>query len=291
MAYFLRWKKKLSLSDLVTWAGLFLLVPFVILGVFAEMSLPGEALYPMKRGIERLVLNIDSLNKSAQALYQIHLASSRFDEANKLLEVNYNPDQLAAFVNQVQDAKLAIEALPAGPQREQARAQLIASITTYQQALAKTQNKIESSLTHSSNSQPVTSPKTSTTSTSVIVTSAQTQSGMKTSAGEESSSGTEPTRTQTATAGNSAVPTAAPDVQDTQQSVNSSIAQTAETLEQIKLSLLAESPTPTPTLTPSSSPEPTEASPSSWDRHTQNDARQGGEKSDAKSDSSSHNKD
>jgi hypothetical protein len=57
-----------------------LLVPTTVLGYYSETSLPGQPLYTMKRGIESLVLLIETFSPYKKSLYYQTLATKRVNE-------------------------------------------------------------------------------------------------------------------------------------------------------------------------------------------------------------------
>src|SRR5690348_12983443 len=66
------------IAEIFTWVLLCILIPSTALGYFAEGSIPGQPLYPIKLGIEKTALSLQFLSPQAQASYQVGLVNKRF---------------------------------------------------------------------------------------------------------------------------------------------------------------------------------------------------------------------
>ncbi|HEX7041924.1 MAG TPA: hypothetical protein VF189_01630 [Patescibacteria group bacterium] len=140
------WQKALFIGAVIL---LTLLIPSTAFGYFAEKSIPGDTLYPIKKGIEAGVLAIESLTPYGRTNYLLTLADNRSNETTTLIEnayanggnfgntLVYSDDTLAALVNSVKDAKNTVDTISDPQQKQQAEQNLANSIQKYQDNLQK----------------------------------------------------------------------------------------------------------------------------------------------------------
>lgn len=122
-------------AEITTWVGLFLLLPGAALGYFAEGSLPGQPLYPMKRGIEQLALVSQSFNADAKALYEVELTNRRLAESTKLLASKGSAYNFDDVYLQIESARASISTISDSTERKIAEQKLIDTISLYQEQL------------------------------------------------------------------------------------------------------------------------------------------------------------
>lgn len=228
----------LRIFELSTWVLLFFVIPAGVFGYFAEISNPGDGLYPVKRGIEAVVMRLESINNAAGAFYEIELASIRFKEASHVAIANNNTQALTDFNQQVIVAENAINALPDSPTKTKAKEQLLASITDYQEQLAQIHQNLGT-----------TNLGTNTTTTTNISSpnaSSQSDTSNTTSQDNEIAPTATPTPFAAATSNTSPITTEAPIPTPTPMRTGSS-----------------PTPIPTPTFVPTNTPIPQQGGDSS----------------------------
>lgn len=124
-----------KVAEIATWVGLFLLIPGTALGYFSEGSLPGQPLYPLKRGIENVALSAQSFNNQAKALYEVELTNRRLAESTKLLASNEPVYNFEDVYTQIAAARASISTISDVTERKQAEQKLEDTITLYQNQL------------------------------------------------------------------------------------------------------------------------------------------------------------
>lgn len=219
---------------------LFLFVPATALGYFAEKSIPGQSLYPVKRGIESMVLVLQSINPYGKSLYYQTLATKRVDEAGVLIaqadasgdfsgSISEGDTTLNEIVISIQKSVATTKTIKNPEEKKKAQQQLATSIQKYQSQLTQMHYVIEQH-----------NDTTYTTPTPTPVTTATAHADTPT-------------------------PTPPPDPADNEAAaaLEDHIDQTQEDLQTITDTLehdeniVAPSPTPTPTATPTPTSTPT----------------------------------
>lgn len=127
--------------DTGSWAALFILTPLFFIALLSQNSLPGDFLYPVKRGIENSFLAAASVNPTRKAFIHTDLADRRFSEAEKLLLSQADTAPLNDLVTQVQSTEAAISAADPAKQ-EELTTKVIAQIDSYQAKLTNTAQQI-----------------------------------------------------------------------------------------------------------------------------------------------------
>ena len=111
--------------------------------MISQDSVKGEWNYPIKRGIEDVVLAGASLNPYTRAYYSVALANRRYDESEKLLALGANADNaLDELVEQTTVAADNIGNLKNSTDRAKLVDDLADSIEKYDQGLAQAQEQI-----------------------------------------------------------------------------------------------------------------------------------------------------
>ncbi len=146
--------------DLASWLVLFSLLPFTVLILLSQNSLPGDAFYPVKRGLESLVLAAASVNPSTKAAFRTNLTETRFNEAERLLLSRADAVGLSHFIKEIEETTTDVSALSNQKDSEELTEKLIAKIDEYQNKLIQVQVQIaESNIAYipppSSTNQPV----------------------------------------------------------------------------------------------------------------------------------------
>ena len=177
--------------DVGSWAALFILTPIFFIAFLSQNSNPGDLLYPVKRGVEGVIIAAASVNPTTKAFLHSDLADRRFSEAEKLLLSQADTAPLNDLVLQVQSVETAIASAEPTKQAE-LTTKVIAQIDNYQAKLTNTAAQIASSPTPFAqaptqiSTQPQTQPQTTnpvavsspptTAPTTQIVTSTPTPS-------------------------------------------------------------------------------------------------------------------
>lgn len=201
MARFLPEYKELDLRS--TWEKftmtasfvlLFLFVPMTVLGYFSESSLPGQTLYPLKRGIESMVLLVESFTPYNKSLYYQTLAARRVHETATIIaqtevdgsitatDLTATDIGLVEIVTTVKQAAAQTQTISNPAQKKQAQQQLAQSISTYQTQLNQINYSIQAHLltptptgTTNTNTQSADTTSTGITSTETQIQQTQTQ--------------------------------------------------------------------------------------------------------------------
>lgn len=119
--------------------GLFLwLGPFIIVIFLSQSSVPGDFLYPIKRGTENVGLILVAIDPHVRASFHTTLAEKRFVEAEKLL-VKSDTRGLDNFMVEMKATEQVISSLQSSTQKQQLTNKLIASINEYEVRLNNAQ--------------------------------------------------------------------------------------------------------------------------------------------------------
>lgn len=125
-----------------------LLVPATVLGYYAEKSLPGEVLYPLKRQIESGILSIESLTPYGKTNYLLALGDTRITETSALIErakatgdyennAVYSDSELVDLVTSVKQAQTSLQQISDPVKKKEAQQKLASSIQKYNTSLQK----------------------------------------------------------------------------------------------------------------------------------------------------------
>lgn len=129
--------------NLTSWMLLIVLAPFTFLFLISQSSLPGDSLYPVKRGLENVVLAAASVNPTTRAIFKTDLTEKRFNEAEKLLLAKKDVAGLSDFIVEIQETQEALTQVTDPVKKEELTQKLIASIDEYQNRLTQVQVQIE----------------------------------------------------------------------------------------------------------------------------------------------------
>lgn len=129
-------KKFLNTSS---WTALFLLAPITVLIFLSQDTVPGDLFYPIKRGMEGVVLAAASISPTTRVAFRTDLTERRFKEAEKLLLARADVTGLSDLVNEVQAAQSEISTLPNVKNKTDLTEKLIGKIDEYQNKLEKIQ--------------------------------------------------------------------------------------------------------------------------------------------------------
>ena len=129
--------------DLTTWIILFALLPFTVLIFLSQGSGPGDLFYPIKRGMENIILASASFSPSTKVAFRTDLTERRFKEAERLLLLQGETGSLTEFVGDVQIVQEELLKLSSFKDKKELSDKLIAKIDEYEVKLAQVQTRVE----------------------------------------------------------------------------------------------------------------------------------------------------
>lgn len=132
-----------KILNLGTWAILFALLPITVLIFLSQDSIPGDYFYPVKRGMENVILAAASINPAARTAFRTDLTEARFKEAQTLVISKANASGLSSFTDDVQAVQLEVTSLTNNTERAKAEDKLLAKIDQYQNSLSTLETKTE----------------------------------------------------------------------------------------------------------------------------------------------------
>lgn len=166
-------KKFLNIS---TWIILFAFLPITVLIFLSQDSVPGDLFYPVKRGLENVVLAAASVNPATRVAFRTNLTETRFKEAQSLVLSKSNASGLSTFVDEVQGAQLEVTNLASDTERKTAEEKLIGKIEEYQSGLSTLQAKTEQNIPPAPTPIPPSPTPTTAPSPTPRIVSNQSQS-------------------------------------------------------------------------------------------------------------------
>lgn len=129
--------------DLTTWILLFAMAPLTILILLSQNTIPGDLFYPVKRGMENVILAAASVNPSTRVAFRTDLTERRFQEAQQLLVIKADPTAFSDFVTQVSTTQQDLSSFSNQQDKIQLSEKLIAKIDQYQNQLTQVQNQVQ----------------------------------------------------------------------------------------------------------------------------------------------------
>lgn len=124
----------------------FILLPPAILAFASQDALPGDRLYPFKRGLESGILTIASLHPTSKAWFSLDYTDRRFTEAKRLinrgvaLEIKNSLNDLVMQTSQV---ATEIQTIENQEQKRQLIAELSKSINEYKEGLTQVKQGVQ----------------------------------------------------------------------------------------------------------------------------------------------------
>lgn len=132
-----------SFINASSWLLLFLLAPATILVLVSQNTVPGDFFYPVKRGLEDVVLAGASLNPTTKAVFRVDLTRRRFDEAEKLLLASANTAGLSELVTEIQATQVAVGQVKDPVQKKQLEQKLHEAYGEYEKRLVVVKVQLE----------------------------------------------------------------------------------------------------------------------------------------------------
>ncbi len=135
-----------------------LFAPFTLLLILSQNTVPGDLLYPYKRGVEILILAAASVSPTTKAYFQTNLADRRYTEAEMLLLASGDVSALDTFVEEIRQTENTIANVSDTQKKEELEETLIAKIDDYQSRLTqiKTQVNVQNAIQENSVETPDT---------------------------------------------------------------------------------------------------------------------------------------
>lgn len=132
--------------NLFSWVFLFFFLPITVLIFLSQDSLPGDVFYPVKRGMENVILAAASVHPATRASFRTDLTEARFKEAQNLVVSKSNATALSTFIDEVESAQNDVAKLTNDEERSKAEEKLITKINEYQNGLSTLQAKTEQNI-------------------------------------------------------------------------------------------------------------------------------------------------
>ena len=133
-------------SNLSSWIFLFAFLPITILIFLSQDTVPGDNFYPVKRGLENVILAAASVSPATRTAFKTDLTEARFKEAQSLVISKSNSSGLTTFIDEVQSTQVDVANLKSDTERGKAEEKLLAKIDQYQNSLSNLQTKTEQNL-------------------------------------------------------------------------------------------------------------------------------------------------
>ncbi len=121
-----------------------LLFPPATLALISNNAIPGDVTYPIKRGLENVILKVASISPQTQAWFSIERSNRRFEEAKILLVGGKTQatDSLDELVTQTQSVSVEISQIQDPVKKQELTQKLTDEIKKYDQGLEKIKQEI-----------------------------------------------------------------------------------------------------------------------------------------------------
>ncbi|MCL5675812.1 MAG: hypothetical protein M1120_01655 [Patescibacteria group bacterium] len=162
------------LASNVSWIILLVLAIPSFLVLASWNSLPGDFMYPVKRGMEDLLLAAVSSSQDLTAKLSVQYSERRFVEATSLIAEKHSVVGLSYFEQQVQATQEKIQNTTDPKTQQNLKNQLVSNLQTYNQQLEETKTQVTTTNANNNvvtQTPPVNNPVTNipVTSTPVVV--------------------------------------------------------------------------------------------------------------------------
>ncbi len=230
--------------DLTSWILLFFFAPFTVLILLSQNSIPGDFFYPVKRGLENIILAAASVSPTTKVAFRTGLTQTRFTEAQQLFVSKADTTAFTDFVTEVSSTQKELSTVSNSQDKIQGADKAIAKIEEYQTQLTQLQTQVQvaqalpqdqfqnpvAPVVLSQN--PVAQPTNPPTSTNPLTSAqpSQTTQPTSTSRPNQPVQGSQPLITPLPTA----VPANAPTPQRLAPAVTNVIANNPQKAEQVK---------------------------------------------------------
>lgn len=144
--------------DISAWVIFFALLPVTVLILISQNTVPGDLFYPVKRGMENVVLVAASVSPSTRAAFRTDLTERRFNEAQKLLVTKADTKGYGDFVTEVRAAKKEISSLSNPAEKTEKSQKLLARVQEYKAGLTQVQTQIQTTVQRYQSPVPTPTP-------------------------------------------------------------------------------------------------------------------------------------
>lgn len=256
-----------------SWIILFAFAPLTILVILSQYSYPGDFFYPVKRGMEGVLLAAASVNPTTKAFFHVDLADRRFSEAEKLLLARADTSGLTDLVTEIQNTKAAIQTVSDPVQKKELAQELLTKINEYKSKLIEIRTQTINQIAQQAENQPQqngasnqnvsptspfnatpTQPQQNPTPTGSQGQYISPTSGFQNVSPSPTGFTPQPTQTSSPLPTPTPIPSAAGTVI---ADIDTAIAAINNSAADLTVLTNGQSPFPTPTVTPSPTPTPT----------------------------------
>lgn len=129
--------------DLTSWILLFFFAPFTVLILLSQNSIPGDFFYPVKRGLENIILVTASVSPTTKVAFRTDFTQRRFTEAQQLLVLRADTTGFSDLVTEVSSTQQELSTVSNSQDKIQNADKIIAKIEEYQVQLSQTQNQVQ----------------------------------------------------------------------------------------------------------------------------------------------------
>lgn len=142
-----------------------LLAPLTVLILLSQNSVPGDFLYPYKRGLENTILAAASVSPATRVAFRTDLTERRFDEAEVLLLANQDIRGVREFVSEITTTHEELQAIDNLNEKKNLQLEFNISVDKYNERLKGIQAKLDTQgqsvpiALASNTSQPISSPE------------------------------------------------------------------------------------------------------------------------------------
>ena len=129
--------------DLTSWILLFFFAPFTVLILLSQNTIPGDFFYPVKRGLENMILVAASVSPTTRVAFRTDLTQRRFSEAQQLVALKADTTAFSEFVSDVSTTQEDLSALSSSKDKIENSDKLLAKIDEYQVQLSQVQTQVQ----------------------------------------------------------------------------------------------------------------------------------------------------
>lgn len=136
------WRKIFNITG---WSFLGLFTPLFFIAYLSQGANPRDLLYPVKRGVEKVILAAASLNPSTRAFYEVDLTDRRFNESvQAMLATRGSVKSFDDFTQELEDTQVSLGTISDPVKKQELEAKLIDNVNTYEGKIEQLQSQIPS---------------------------------------------------------------------------------------------------------------------------------------------------
>lgn len=130
-----------KILNYASWTSLVSLAPIALVIFLSQNSQPGDFFYPLKRGLENVVLAAATVSPATKIAFRTDLTNTRYKEAEMLLLAK-DTSGLNDFVNEVYEAQSDLSRLKNVENKKKLSEELITKIEEYETKLTQAQSRV-----------------------------------------------------------------------------------------------------------------------------------------------------